>query len=291
MPDHATCERFIDPKQYDTRRAEDAVTAGRMSYDAAAGGRCVATTADAYCLATPFSDPSCSELFTGLVTESGACTSDYECAGGARCEEAVCAVQCCLGTCGAPSTGDPQPPIRAKIGEECQTHTDCVEEAYCEIDRICTAMPDQEGERCLFGCARGDLYCDVDLLECRAYAGLDESCSPNGATAPPCNQAWSYCDGTCRPRPGIGDSCVEVDRTCIPSTYCDETGQCRNRGDVGAECEHSSECVVACDLTAGECVGYEECRVSPVRYTDTSSGTLSERADRRLGQNTMICTN
>ncbi|WP_428269756.1 hypothetical protein, partial [Haliangium sp.] len=27
VPDHATCERLLDPKNYDTRRAEDAVAA------------------------------------------------------------------------------------------------------------------------------------------------------------------------------------------------------------------------------------------------------------------------
>ncbi len=256
MPDAATCRRFLDPKQYDTRRAEDAVAAGRMSYDPAAGGACIAATAAAGCAATPFSDPSCGRLFTGLVVEGDACTSDYECAGGAACEDAVCQVQCCLGRCGPP-VDPPESPSLAAVGEPCQSHGDCRVGAYCETDGRCAAMPDQPGQRCLIGCARGDLYCDVDLLSCREFAGLDQPCDATGATAPPCAPAWSFCDRVCRPRPGAGEPCDDQ-RLCVPTTWC-ANGACQARGGPGDACVESDQCDVVCDSGAGQCAAYASC--------------------------------
>jgi len=259
MPDRAACERLIDPKGYDTRRAEDAVAAGRMGWNANAAGRCVEATREAFCTAAPFSDASCGEYLVGLVAEGGACTSDYECQGGAACEDAVCGVQCCVGACGAPPTITIDPPSRAAIGEPCDSHADCVVEAYCEEDGVCTPMPDEEGDRCLFGCAPGDLYCDVDALQCRAYAGMGESCDLAGLAAPPCNRAYSYCDGACVARPGAGEPCDSDVRLCIPSLYCDASGTCRERNAAGAACADADQCQDVCDQEGGQCVAYESC--------------------------------
>jgi hypothetical protein len=256
MPDRPTCERFIDPKSYDTRRAADAIAAGRMSYDAAAAGACLQATRDAYCLAVPFSDPSCSEMFVGLVAENGACTSDFECVGGGRCLNPSCNGQCCVGSCGPPITGTP--PERADIGEPCETHDDCVENAHCGFDRICAERPDTEGEPCVFGCARGDLYCDLDDLVCKAYAGAGELCDPSGDTAPPCDEAWSYCDSVCKDRPGVGDPCGVQPQTCIPTAYCDN-GTCKARGTTGDACSSNDQCDVACNTLSGSCVEYQTC--------------------------------
>jgi hypothetical protein len=259
MPDQATCERFIDPKHYDTRRAADAVAAGRLVWGADAAGACVAETRDAYCMAAPFSDASCDEYLLGQVGEGGPCTSDYECATGGLCEAAVCDAQCCAGTCGAPPEDPVDLPPRADIGEECATHADCVIEAYCEIDGVCTAMPDEAGERCLFGCARGDLFCDLEEFVCRAFASLGEACSADGASAPPCDGAYSFCDGECQPRPGAGEACDQELRRCIPTAYCGTAGECVSRGSAGAECTDSAHCDVACDVAARQCVAYETC--------------------------------
>jgi len=259
VPDRPTCERLLDPKQYDTRRAEDAVAAGRIAYDPGAAGACVAATAGASCMATPFSDRSCGELFTGLVAEGGGCTSDYECVGGADCTIASCDAQCCLGSCGPPLTGEPPPPPElADVGEPCTTHTDCVVGAYCETDGRCTATPDREGERCLFGCARGDLYCDIDALVCKAYAGAGEPCDDAAVSAPPCDPAWSFCDGVCRPRPGAGEAC-DATRVCVASTWCDGGGTCQERGGAGDPCDDSGQCTVSCDGVTGQCVEYQTC--------------------------------
>ncbi len=258
VPDRPTCERFVDPKSYDARRAVDAVAAGRMSYDAVAGGACIQATRDNYCLTLPFSDASCDDLFTPLVEPGGACTSDVECAG--SCESVSCGAQCCLGSCGPAPTGmPPEPEPKAGIGETCQTHTDCVDEAYCELDFVCTARPTEPGQRCLFGCARGDLYCDIDDLVCKQYAGRGESCDTAGVTAPPCDEAWSYCDGVCVDRPGVGEACGAQPQTCVATAFCNNVMVCQARGTGGDPCAVSDECEVACNTVSGECVDYMTC--------------------------------
>jgi hypothetical protein len=260
VPDDATCRRLIDPKDYDTRRAADAVAAERLGYDAGAAARCIDRTANASCLDSPFSDAACDGMLFGRVAEAGACTSNLECDSGADCESVVCAGQCCTGACG-PAPFDPgEPPPRAEIGEACETHLDCVIDAYCETDRVCTAMPDEPGERCLFGCARGDLFCDIDSLTCIAYAARGAPCDAAGAAAPPCDPTWSYCDGVCVDRPGEGDPCDSADRRCIASTWCDgDPGACRARGSVGAACTDAFQCAVTCD--GAVCLEYETCTI------------------------------
>lgn len=262
VPDAVTCRRLLDPKEYDTRRARDAVAAGRLLYDPDAAGRCVADTASAHCLASPFSADACAAMWTGAVPPGGACTSAFECAGGAPCERRVCDAQCCAGTCGAAPPPPEPPPAPAALGEPCSGHDDCGVGAYCDLSRRCAAMPDAPGEPCLIGCAVGDLYCDVVALECRRYAGRGEPCDPDGRTAPPCDPAWAYCDGVCRDRPAAGQPCDPRERRCVASAWCDgDPGVCRARGGAGAPCERSDQCTVACD--GAHCVAYRRCTVDP----------------------------
>jgi hypothetical protein len=259
VPDDATCYRLLEPKRYDRRRAEDGVAAQRVRYDHVEAGRCLHATAVAACTAAPFTDPSCDRMLEGLVPQGGACTGHGDCADRARCEQARCDGQCCLGTCGAPQ-GEPAPaPPPSEVGGRCQTHFDCVHEAYCELDGRCHAMPEKVGQRCLFGCAPGDLYCDLKDLECRAYAALGEACDPDRLRAPPCNRAWAVCKGgVCELRPGLGESCVLHPDSCVVTTRC-KSGVCQPRGEAGEACERSADCAWACDEDAGVCVDYETC--------------------------------
>ena len=259
MPDNATCRRLVEPKFYDSRRAEDAAQAGRLIYDATEAGRCVRATALASCAARPFSDGACDRMLAGRVPEGGACTSSGECRGGARCEDAACGAQCCLGTCGAPPPEPGYEPLLAELGDRCETHVDCIDDAYCEIDGRCAAMPEEAGERCLFGCLPGDLYCDLAELTCRPYAELGAACDPTRQQAPPCNRAWAVCtSGVCTPRPGLGEPCAGDPDSCIATTRC-EHGVCEPRGEPGDPCESSSECDWLCDDDAGACVDYQPC--------------------------------
>ncbi len=261
--DEDTCDRLADPKLYDSRRSEDAIRAGRLGYDALAAGRCFHATAAASCAATPFSDPACDRMFIGELGEGQACTSSAECERGAACEDAACGAQCCLGTCSAPPREEEGPaddePDPAEIGESCETHFDCVREAYCETDSRCTPLPEEAGERCLFGCLPGDLYCDTSVLECRQYADFGEACDPEGETDPRCNRAWAVCrGGACEPRPGEGDICAGDEESCIATTRC-LFGRCVARGEAGDACEADDDCAWRCDDDAGACVDHEPC--------------------------------
>src|SRR5262249_14765671 len=158
----------------------------------------------AACTAPPFADPSCAMVYTGLVAAGGACTRDSECSGGGTCASARCEPGCCSGTCAASDPPDAGAPA-APNGAPCRTHTDCLYTSYCGDDFHCRALPTREGQHCLFGCATGDLYCDVDSETCHAYAKIGAACS----AARHCNNLYAYCDpdGTCKPRPGAGEIC------------------------------------------------------------------------------------
>ena len=257
VPDRSTCERLIDAKDYDTRRAEDAVAAGRLAFDEVKGGECVRDIGVATCQTVPLTQPSCRQLFDGLRAQGETCTSRFECADGAECETPSCDEQCCVGRCGAPRTQG-QPAKREGQGGPCGTHTDCQDGLYCELDNRCTPLPAEAGQDCLFGCAFGDLYCDIGSLTCRAFAGRGESCDPAGELAPPCDEAWAYCDQVCVDRPGPGQPCNLPGALCTPDSVCD--GQvCQPRGDDGAPCAGPDDCVDACDEVRGQCVDYRTC--------------------------------
>ncbi len=257
VPDRATCERLLDPHDYDTRRVADAIAGGRVAYDDRAAGACLEATRSGHCLAEPYSHPSCGDVFSGAVEQGGACSASFDCASGAPCEEQVCAGQCCTGVCGAASPPD-SPPRLAEVGDPCQTHFDCVVEAYCETDGRCAESPDREGERCLFGCARGDLYCDLSTLTCARYAGRGESCDVSAQSAPPCDPAWSFCDGECRDRPGMGEMCDDADRRCVGGLQCDAaTNACVALGTTGDACATDRDCIDVC--VEPQCAEYVTC--------------------------------
>lgn len=256
-PDRPTCERLLDPKDYDVRRAADSIAAGRTELDGAAAARCIAETREQFCLVGALTAPSCFEAFSGLVPEGGACTAGRECAGNGACEIDDCPGQCCTGRCGPPRvlvTGG------ADFGDVCEQHSDCRAEAYCETDRRCTRYPDAPGERCLFGCSRGDLFCDLETLTCVAFAGPGERCDPDGSSAPRCDPAWAVCDGVCRPRPGVGEPCDDQDRLCVPTAICDlAAGVCAPRREHGEPCDSGELCQDQCDLGVGICAPYGSC--------------------------------
>jgi hypothetical protein len=252
VPDDATCRRFLDPKAYDLRRAADGVAAGRLMYDPAAAARCLDAGRQALCPALPFTDPSCAEVFRGLVPAGGVCATAFDCVAGATCAMPVCTGACCVGTC-VPSTTGPPPAPRLAVGEPCVNHGDCVPDAYCDVDGRCRQMPSTAGAPCVFGCTFGDLTCDPETLRCVAYPVLGAPCA--GAVG--CNPTYAFCDGVCRARPGVGEPCDDV-RRCTPATRC-VGGACAARGGPGSACATDDDCDFACDRMAGQCAAYAVC--------------------------------
>jgi hypothetical protein len=256
VPDDATCRRMIDPGQFDVRRAVDAVAAGRLVYDADEAARCVARPEAIGCYDAPFGGDACAHVLVGLVAQGGSCTTNLECADHATCDQATCDAQCCLGTCGAPQP-PPIPPSYRALGDPCATTDECDPDAYCDPTNHCAALPAHAGDPCTFGCATGDLYCDVNDLSCHPYARIGEPCSD----AAPCSATYATCgaNGTCAPRPGAGDPCNSTTARCIPTTYCGAAGVCIPRGTAGDACDGGGECDIACDVPSGSCVAYETC--------------------------------
>lgn len=258
VPSRQSCERLLDPKDYDSHRARDSIEAGASIYDAEMASRCLETTRDGFCLATPFSDPSCSKVFVGTRAAGEVCTSVRECASG-RCTIESCPDQCCEGVCEPAQEPRPPPPAVA-LGEACQNHGDCEVSAYCETNRRCTSFGARAGDRCLIGCARGDLYCDIESFTCRRFGAFGESCDPNVAESLPCDPAWAVCDGVCRPRPGVGERCNAEDRRCIPSALCDlGSERCVPRKSIGQECTEPDQCDAECDRSRNVCATYAAC--------------------------------
>jgi hypothetical protein len=253
VPDVATCRRLLDPKAYDLGRAQASMTAGRLRYDPAAAARCLDAGRTALCPARPFAGDACLGVFVGLVAVGGACTTSADCAGGGACDAPSCPGGCCVGTCLAPSGATP--PLQVAVGQPCQQHEDCVDDAYCEADHTCHAMPDAAGEHCLYGCTTGDLHCDPATETCVPFARLGEAC--DGA-APPCSGTYAFCDGAvCQPRPGAGEPCDEH-RTCVAGGRC-LGGVCTPRGTAGGPCASDDDCDYACDRAAGVCVAAAAC--------------------------------
>jgi hypothetical protein len=233
-----------------------------MTWDAAKAAACVEATREADCAAIPFVDCACGEMIRGRVAAGGACTSSYECDSNAICENPVCGAQCCEGTCGPPRVDPGCSALElAGAGEACDRHADCEIGLYCETDRRCTRLPDEEGERCLFGCATGDLWCDVTSETCIRFAGIGDSC--DGSTNR-CDDAYAFCQaGTCVARPGVGEPCDLGVRLCVGELWCDfssgSPGVCAEPRGPGGSCYAPEQCEVACDLGIGMCVGYETC--------------------------------
>ncbi len=253
-PDEETCRRMIDGRAYDVRRAIDTIAAGRALWDAEAAGHCVAATRDAVCPDDAFAHEACGRLLIGLVPQGGACTSSFDCADRAGCAVTTCDEQCCAGTCGAPQP-PPAPIERVGVGEPCVQHLDCVAGAYCGVERRCVAMPDAPGEPCLFGCAWGDLYCDVFTETCKRFGGRGDPCDADS----PCDPAWAYCDVTCRDLPGPGEPCDSAARRCALAAWCGPASVCVPLGTAGSSCAGDGECQIACDDVTGACVDYEVC--------------------------------
>ena len=251
VPDDATCRRQLDIRDFDTRRARDAVASGRLRYDADAGGECLREQRASHCTTPLLGADACRRLFEGFAPPGAPCASRFECAGESTCAEKSCEGQCCRGTC-APR----EVPALAEPGERCESHFDCVPRAHCETDGRCVPVPLVEGERCLFGCGRGDLYCDLNTLTCARYSALGTPCGEDR----PCDAAYAFCDGVCRLQPDVGEACGG-DRRCVPRAVC-RAGRCEALGEPKDACTEDGDCWQSCS-DSGECEDYRPCELEP----------------------------
>lgn len=150
VTDEASCRVAMTEFYQGLIGGDPAVASGRIRYDAAVAGTCVAAVRGATCGTSNqvFRD-RCDAVFVGAVGAGGACADNDECAAG-LCDQTAGAAE---GTCVTPPTA----------GMACVDEA-CAASAYCEFQPatsqdLCVAKR-ADGELCTAGreCVNG--YCD-----------------------------------------------------------------------------------------------------------------------------------
>jgi hypothetical protein len=150
---------------------QDGQANGRVSYDAAQMGTCLATLAKETCdeWVTGLShDVACPEAFTAKVSVGGTCKSD---------------VECVMGVCDGADLSK-TPPVegvckaRVAHGAACTSSDTCVSTDYCDgTANVCTAKK-AGAAACMSDDECGN-SCNPDTNQCSGYAG----CSVGPVTA------------------------------------------------------------------------------------------------------------
>ena len=145
----AECEATLTALYQNFIINDEALDAGRLGYDSAAAGECVAAADGAACggAAGGVDSEACDRVFVGQVAIGGACEGDDECAGEASCEGDPGACEA-LPALGAPCIGP------------------CVSGAYCDFaTSVCTTLK-SNGAACdsEFECQSD--YCDDTTMQC-----------------------------------------------------------------------------------------------------------------------------
>jgi hypothetical protein len=265
VPDVATCRAtLVTDLELTTVQAD--VDSGRVRYDAAQAGPCLAYYDRVFgngCRLSAFINTGstegevCNDVLTGTVADGSACFINAECVSRV-CElvDPLClrSQQCCPGTCAAQI--DPTP-----VGGDCSVTGSCVPGSYCTTPiggttRACAVPSNVRGTPCTSSlhCA-SPLYCDFDLTT----TPLMGTCEPLGMTGQPCNpdlfscdDGRDYCDqvtATCTRRGGVGSACDPAQSNCLGLATC-----------VGTTCVADGAEGGACAPTDGPgCLGSLEC--------------------------------
>jgi hypothetical protein len=103
-----------------------------------------------------------------------------------------------------------------------------------------------EGERCVDRACGAGLVCAIDD-RCARPRAIGEPCGP----ALPC-EARAYCDGTCRPRKGVGESCSafgECDPARGAAPACSVGGTCVGAAiaTFGERCDVAADALIFCE--------------------------------------------
>jgi hypothetical protein len=280
----SACESFYGATLADqakTYSISDAISAGRISYDANAAAACLNAYNSADCDFTSLLQAisTCQKIFTGKVQTGGACHIDVECANGfCSGPQAGCAGTCTAfpaigdacagGRCGPDGTCDSMSQKCVALGGKgatcdllsapCQTGLDCV-----TVGSSSTCQPPgAEGQPCGFSfstpaCQSG-LYCDGDTQTCLRPVESGGACNSNSSCdgGLVCVIAGNATSGTCQPIHDIGQHCEPGDHSgCASDATCDaSTSTCELAGQAGDDCS-STSCAPQfyCDATTMKC--------------------------------------
>ena len=225
--------------------------------------------------------PACITRWTGHVPDGETCFIDAECeGGGSRCIR-DCDNQCCAGICHR----------GAGVGEPCGLAGECASGLHC-------AMVDGDFE-CISGDRGTPCYSEVDCDDddwcdegtCVADLPTGASCASlaqcNGMDQ--CVGILSLPEPHCEPTHSVGDRC---DFFCLGPLWCDLSqglvGECRALPAENEDCSGSRRCLgsgLYCDIT-GHCVPRKEMGVSCADEGcvpgSICTGTTSESAECTL---------
>lgn len=226
-----------------------------------------------------------------VVLEVGDCSDANPCTVADHCDAGTCVgdpVECdddnpCTDNVCTAAGGCDYPPIVATCddGNSCTLADQCVDglclgtavECDCQVDADCAALED--GDLC-----NGVLFCNLEklpyhcavvadsIVDCPEPEGIDSICNSSTCTpengecsfvpshqggacddGEPCSNADSCVEGVCSPGPPVncndGNPCT--DDSCTPGEGCANTNNV-------APCSDGSDCTVADQCQAGECV-------------------------------------
>jgi hypothetical protein len=197
-----------------------------VTYDAAAGGRCL----DAYVALyegcgsgdeNSVKDP-CRHVFVGTLAPGEACTASAQCkdpeGGNAYCD-GVCKLDLVLasrhGTSGEPCTA------------ECWN---------INGRENCQSVGDSSATQTAACYASDGLQCDHSALKCTPVPKLGERCSSRCVEGAYCNS------GTCAPQVDTGPCGFDA---CSSKSYCDyDTNTCQPRKADGESCSSDDDCLI-----------------------------------------------
>lgn len=247
LGDEATCRASVTEETFGELFLQllDDVRAGRVSYDPAAAGRCLAvqrSSCSSFLLDAPFAT-SCPQAFIGSVAAGGECHFSHQCAPGLWCSGDGCPGTCVpAATHGQPCDGVMWSCVASTDPRVVSTCTSRDGQRLCQ-DRVLGEDEGDQGEACGF----------ADVAEPEVTASI---CAPDLV----CTDRFG---GTCQTVIPEGGDCsgLDTDDRCASGTFC-VASVCRALvigTTAGAPCDEPQVLCdrrrgLVCERTTGTCV-------------------------------------
>ena len=225
-----------------------AAKAGKVKYDPAKAGQCLASyAADCAAFGNDGEPEACKGVFTGTVATGSACTLSEMCVS-QHCQGNT---QSCPGKCAVKGAG----------GEKCGPDLECADGAVCVADKCAVAAPVKLGAACDQGqeCEKGH-YChqaEEGKAVCAAQSAVDGKCFGSDA----CQDGLTCKAGADPKQPGVCAPKGKANEPCLASSSASPDPG-KNPCAKGLVCVQESAAAGSCLPLAkvGEpCVGTAQC--------------------------------
>ena len=212
------------------------VAAGKLFYDPAAAGSCLALAAE-LCDELDFVDgpPVCQIVFKGKAAKGAACTFNVECAS-----------NYCFNLASCPGACKNRVALNAACGEDDK----CVAGAVC-FGGLCVAdTPKDAGAACDPVQCKPGLYCS-SKEKCTPLIKLGAACDIVGSCVAGAQCIDDGAGGACKPMPKKGEPCApdpfaDASTQCATGLVCfndgGDSGTCEPKVPIGGACVNSTQC-------------------------------------------------